>query len=189
MPNAAIAGDASATLTSSNQVELIHNGAVVNTFQHIQDAINAASDGDTISVGAGTYDEAVIIDRGVTIVGPNHGLAGSSALRGDEAIITGKVTITSATTVHIDGVEFADQTDWQNGAAAAADLRTALSINTFADHVVENSIFVRDPANGGNTGDNFVGFGAAQAHRALYISGGNDGSVTISDNLQPHLQL
>ncbi|MCA1916942.1 NosD domain-containing protein [Methanospirillum hungatei] len=42
-------------------------------FSSIQEAITAASDGDTIVVQSGTYDEAVRIDRSITIVGMDTG--------------------------------------------------------------------------------------------------------------------
>lgn len=38
-------------------------------YTSIQAAVNAASSGDTISIGAGTYDEQVIVNKGLTLVG------------------------------------------------------------------------------------------------------------------------
>jgi len=43
------------------------------TFSSIQEAIGAASDGDTIVVQSGTYGEAVRIDRSITIAGMDTG--------------------------------------------------------------------------------------------------------------------
>jgi hypothetical protein len=44
------------------------NGEVPG-FAHLQDAINAATDGDVISVCAGTYSGSVVIENGLTILG------------------------------------------------------------------------------------------------------------------------
>ena len=52
---------------------------------------------------AGTYDEAVVVDVDVTIVGANAGVSGTGT-RGDETVINGGFEITAAG-VTIDGVK------------------------------------------------------------------------------------
>ena len=48
---------------------------LVTNGQSIQAAIAGASDGDTIAVDAGVYTENLTIDKAVTILGVNHGIA------------------------------------------------------------------------------------------------------------------
>ena len=60
----------------------------VENGQSIQAVIVGAADGDTIVVDAGTYAESLTIDKAVTILGANAGIAGT-ATRGAETIITG----------------------------------------------------------------------------------------------------
>jgi len=54
----------------------------------IQDAINAASNGNFIRVDAGTYDEVVTVNKSLTLRGANQGIAGN-AVRGAESILDG----------------------------------------------------------------------------------------------------
>ena len=69
-------------------------GLVVNTntnevFCSIQGAISDAQtvNGHTINVTAGTYSENVIVNKGVTISGPNAAINPCSGIRGAEAIV------------------------------------------------------------------------------------------------------
>jgi parallel beta-helix repeat protein len=50
-------------------------------FATIQAAVNAASIGATITVDPGTYNEAVLVNKSVTIEGAQHGVAGQSSSR------------------------------------------------------------------------------------------------------------
>ncbi|HEX9966181.1 MAG TPA: hypothetical protein VGB04_14480, partial [Allosphingosinicella sp.] len=73
-------------------------------FATIQAAVDAAKDGDTIVIAAGTYAENVNVNKDLALLGPNQGIAGT-AERGAEAVIDGMVTI-SADGVTIDGLKF-----------------------------------------------------------------------------------
>ena len=174
-----------------NDVERVtdgtHNFFLVGAggFATIQDAINAASDGDTILVAAGSYNESLNIDKGVTILGANAGVGGDANNRGAETIITGQSQITTSSQVIIDGVEFLDS---QAYTLSSNDDFVALTIldTSAAGDVVEDSVFDRapgsDPANFVPT--KFQGSSAQPTHRGIEIASVSAGTqVTVEDNL------
>jgi hypothetical protein len=78
-------------------------------YATIQDAIDAASDGDTILVAPGTYNDSITIDKSITLLGAQAGTAGTGSARaGGESVIDGggqfDLTI-NADNVTIDGFE------------------------------------------------------------------------------------
>ncbi len=89
-----IGGD---TVTLSSVGKLQFNDITVKVvasgsdYTTIQDAIDAASDGDTLVITAGTYDEDVTVDKDVTILGANAGIAGNDGSRVAESVIDGGV--------------------------------------------------------------------------------------------------
>lgn len=121
----------------------------VSDGQSIQDAIDLASDGDTIILAAGTYNEHVLVDKAVTIEGANSGVAGDG-LRGAESTITGGMKIAADNAV-IDGVLISGSYDSQT--ADGTDLPNGMLISA-ANVTVENSQFI-----GGSTitGSEYVG--------------------------------
>lgn len=60
---------------------------VPDDYDTIQEAIDAAGSGDTIEVAAGTYNEAITIDKSLTLCGPNAGINAATGNRESEAII------------------------------------------------------------------------------------------------------
>ena len=83
-----------ATLTAGAPVNLYDSGGhLIGTFEHIQQAINAADgSGETITVAAGTYAENLVIDTsktGLKIEGANAGVDPNGVTaRGAESVIT-----------------------------------------------------------------------------------------------------
>ena len=77
----------------------------VNLFATVQEAVDAAKDGDEIVVKAGTYAETLIITKEVTLVGPNAGVHGNADNRGEEAVIDSVTEINGANTT-VDGLKF-----------------------------------------------------------------------------------
>jgi nitrous oxidase accessory protein len=85
-------------------------------FHTIQEAINAASDGDTIFVWNGTYYENIVVNKSITLIGENKH---STTIDGSGAgtvvqIISSNVTI-SRFTIHNGGAVWPGSSLWLNG--------------------------------------------------------------------------
>ncbi len=80
----------------SDQSVLVVGGS--STYTSIQAAIDAASDGDVIVVLDGVYTENLTVDKAVSIITSNAGVAGTSGSR-DAAGGTGEVTIDGTVTI------------------------------------------------------------------------------------------
>lgn len=81
----------------------------VNAFSTITDAINNATDGKKIWVGAGTYNEELYINKSVHLYGANRWIPGYSESRRAESIITGMINVASSF-VTINGFTLTNQT-------------------------------------------------------------------------------
>ncbi|MEW9669501.1 nitrous oxide reductase family maturation protein NosD [Ammoniphilus sp. 3BR4] len=81
----------------------------VSPGDSIQAAVNAASPGDTIIVEAGTYNQQVIIDKSLTLLGAQQGVDARTRTGADESIVTfvagggNGIFIVNADNVVIDG--------------------------------------------------------------------------------------
>jgi parallel beta-helix repeat protein len=84
-------------------------GASSSPCQSISYAVSLATDGDTIQVAAGTYDESFSTDKSLKLVGAQSGNPGSAARAPEspatESVVTGSVTI-EADGVTVDGFSF-----------------------------------------------------------------------------------
>jgi hypothetical protein len=77
-------------------------GKASGCFQQVQPAIDAASDGDTITVAPGTYDGAITIDKSVRVQGAG---AGATVIQGGGPVVTiFRETNPDQLNVSIDGV-------------------------------------------------------------------------------------
>ncbi len=180
------------TILSSNSFP---NGEVTiegkaGVYGSIQAAIDAASTGDIIHVGPGTYNENLNIDKGVIIEGANHGLVGTDPSRGAETIITGQSTINTTDQVTIDGVEFLDNKPLTS--LSSSDTFVSLTVlqqaSTATGHIIENSVFDRAPMNPitapGFDSNTFEGSSHQPTHRGIEIASvGTGQAITIQNNL------
>src|SRR5215212_577607 len=99
-------------------------------FTLISAAIEAASAGDTIVLSADIYDEDLLIDKAVTILGAQAGVAGTDAGRDaasgvGETTIVGLSKITASGAVTIDGVRFLNDDSTTGGGLTDPTLQLA----------------------------------------------------------------
>ncbi|MFG0253535.1 MAG: right-handed parallel beta-helix repeat-containing protein, partial [Rhodopirellula sp. JB053] len=104
------------TFTADDAVTISYEAfidvAVGESIQHAID--NLPSTGGTINLAAGTYSEHLLINKPVTLLGPNAVIDGASGSRVDEAILTGVVrveadgVIIKGLTIDGDGVDQSD---------------------------------------------------------------------------------
>jgi len=164
-------------------VEIIDSGGANRTllvggggFATIQEAIDAASDGDTIIVADGTFDEDLNIDKAVTILGAHAGEVGIAGTRDatdddGETNIIGHARITASGPVTIDGVRFVNDVSTTLGGPS----NPTLYVGTAFNHVITNSIFYSTVKGGVTSVDD----------RAIMLPAlsGTDVTITVSGNL------
>ena len=106
-----------------------------NLFATIQDAINAANEGDTILLCAGTYDETVYVSKNLTLKGAKAGIDpnGGAASATEEKTLTDGRSLSDAT------VETIVKGAWYMGYSAADTLTAADTTTITVDGVVFNT--------------------------------------------------
>ena len=95
------AGDSGPTVSAPFTVASIINSETKQVYLTIQDAIDGASESQSISVGRGEYREHVIIDKSINLIGPNADIvpynsdrSGFNPMRQPEAIIMAPSEVT-----------------------------------------------------------------------------------------------
>lgn len=134
-------------------VENVPETINVTTSAGIQDAIDAAQDGDIIVIGPGTYGAFDVTksetqsffqlptDKSLTFRGANAGVAGTGS-RGEESVITIPFTYAHSTTTTadftFDGLKFTENGRVSVGKASTGDL-------TFINNIVTGITINSDP--------------------------------------------
>ncbi|HEY0130408.1 MAG TPA: hypothetical protein VGB57_03310, partial [Allosphingosinicella sp.] len=173
--------DAGGTDTLSN-IERIDDGGAGRTllvgnggYATIQEAIDAASNGDTILVASGTYTENLDVNKDVTILGPNRGVAGTGT-RAAEAVIDGQIVINAAGAT-LDGFRLVGDAAGPLGTTAVEVKANNFTLsNSVLDGSGDFAIFV-GLVTGLDIGRNLIrGYSIG-----AYVAGGNT-SGSIHDN-------
>lgn len=128
---------------------------VPDDYAKIQWAINNASDGDTIFVGAGTYNEHVVLDKRLTLIGEDKrttiisGLGLESQWTVEAPLFWGLVTIT-ASNATISGFTIQDSDRIHMGILVRDSHHSNITGNIIVNH--EYGIDMRT-----GSGNNFIG--------------------------------
>lgn len=162
------------------QVYLLSGGAIT-THAGLQAAIDAAAAGDTIVVGPGTFTGNISVNKAdITILGPNAGTSGHTAMRGDEGEIAGNFSVLAAGEgLLVDGLKLAPTSTATNPILIrGADVTLTNSVITGQIEVGVNG-FTLDGNLIGGMGSREGLSGVAQ--NALYsdsAAGGTDWTIT-----------
>ncbi|MGP9791587.1 beta strand repeat-containing protein [Roseinatronobacter sp. NSM] len=190
------------TLTGVEALKFADGFAVLEGLS-IQTAIDLASADDTINVLAGVYEEAINLNKAVSLVGPNAEITAHDTDRESEAVIGGKVTI-SADGASLTGVTLTKPST----STSTNDINFSgwggNNLLVLADDVtVQNNVIeVFGAAGGFSDGSGFVRLGGASTFEgnvvkagdgydaandargasAVWINADTDDAVTVSNN-------
>ncbi|GAG74055.1 unnamed protein product, partial [marine sediment metagenome] len=115
-------------------------------YYSIQSAINSASEGDTIEVAAGTYNEQVVINKQLTLNGANADVNAVTEARGSESIIDGGTSTavtTSAGDVIVNGFTL-------DGGITLDDLANSISGGTISNNIITGADSSEEPTKAQN---------------------------------------
>jgi hypothetical protein len=144
-------------------------------YTTIQAAINAANNGDVITVAPGTYHESVVVNKSVTLEGAQAGVAGQAASRtgspATESIVDNGSTVFDVTVsnVTIDGFTIAGSAN-QTAGGFGVFLGNNVSGTHLLDNVIENNIIGLGLAN--------TGASEAVIQDNLFLNNNNPGTAS-----------
>ncbi len=122
---------------SANDFVTVNSYASPYTTGSVQRGVDAASNGFTVNVDAGTYNENVVVNKGVTLSGANYGVSCTGA-RGAESIInstgaSGSITVNvTSANVTINGFTIS------NPAGSFGIYNKGNSSNDIQDNIITN---------------------------------------------------
>lgn len=155
---------------------------LAGSFSTIQAAVDAAADGYTLLAAAGTYREDVTLDKGLTLIGANFGLAGNAAARGAESLLEGSFTLADDD-ISILGFEFINDTAAIRGGSDGSVnfSNVAIAFNDFVGLTGDSQTFI---TNGFGTGGAPSG-GANWSITSNFFDGitGSDASLMRIDSV------
>ena len=104
---------------------------VPTDYPTIQEAINAASSGDTISVSSGTYPEHVVVNKAVSLVGENRN---TTVIDGGG---TGTVVEVNANNIAVSGFTIKNSGSGKKNAA----IGISSAYNTISNNILSSSLY------------------------------------------------
>ena len=174
------------TEVNSEIIQAIASVLPANTFYTIQDAVNAASSGDTINVGAGTYTENVTISKSLSLQGSTGAnLTGYITITSDDVTVKG-MNITNPSgnfgilaTDH-SNLTFSNNTIHDIGSSLIEGSAQAIAVISSAADVSTINIENNTISNIGNTSMVHAGSAGSSA-KGVYL--GNSTGTKITSNV------
>ncbi|WP_321504556.1 Ig-like domain-containing protein [Breoghania sp.] len=155
------------------QFLLVGNGG----YATIQEAIDAASDGDTILIGPGTWSENLSLDKAVTLIGSGNGDDPSTDTilnpGGTALTISGDINDGGSATVTIKGINF-------EGNTSGIRVASGTIVDTIS---VDDSAFNDNSGYGFRTNGNTPGVGEITVTNTTFADNGQGGANGSADLL------
>ncbi|WP_017301277.1 right-handed parallel beta-helix repeat-containing protein [Nodosilinea nodulosa] len=193
-PDITLVAGLNSGIESSQPLQLFDaDNNLVGGFDSLQAAVDAAKDGYTLIAAAGTYQEDVTLDKAITLVGANFGLAGSDGARGAESVIEGTLTLGS-NNISVLGFEFAnDAAAIQGGNNRNNFSNINIAFNNFAALTNDTQTFITNgfgtggaPSGGSNWSITKNYFGGITGNDASMLRIDNVDGLLIADNVGVH---
>src|SRR5256885_9483556 len=173
-------------------------------YATIQDAVDAAVAGNTITVDAGTYPEQVVIFKQLTIQGAQAGVDGRSNARGtSESIVTGLdlgggvrsyAFRISASNVVIDGFTVQGETSQADATGAGIVISPSQAGTHIVNNIIQNNVAGLFLANNSTTTAALIQYNLFRANnnegenggRGIYTNGGLSGRLLTNVIIDSH---